>query len=226
MLKFTTALLLFASIAFAASSIVLSIDGSGSMESSKINGTTKFEIAREASLCLIDSLKEGDELAVYVFEDSTTMTRVLSFTTNKNAMRSAVRGMDSKFGGTDLRDGINISATYELANAGNANKVLIVVSDGGSASSSLNKTAAEFHRQGISSIQVVGIGVKANVTAGKALDNIATNGGGGFYSTTDYASACDAFKDAYNDGAAGGGACCPLGLLLPLAIAIGLALRR
>ena len=219
-------LLLIASIAFAANSVTITIDGSGSMKD-RIGNERKFEIARNATLCLIDSIKEGDEVAIFVFEDYHKVSFILPFTTNKEAMRSAVRSMTSEFGSTDLRAGINVSASYALANASNANKVILVVSDGGAASSALNATAKAFHERGISKIQVIGLNVKNDTNAGKALDNIATNGGGIFYSTLDYATACDAFKEAYNDAAVDeGGKCCPLLIILPLALAICISISK
>jgi len=220
-------LLIIAGVAFAANSVTITIDGSGSMRE-RVGNTTRFEIARNATLCLLDSIKEGDEVAIFVFEDYRKVSLILPFTTNKQAMRSAVRGMTSEFGNTDLRAGINVSASYTLANASNANKILIVVSDGGAASSALNATAKELHERGISRIQVVGLNVRDNTTAGKALDNIAENGGGEFYSTLDYPTACDAFKDAYNDAASGGGGtgCCPVLAFLPLLLALCLSLSR
>jgi len=220
------ALLALTSTAFAASSFVVAVDASGSMKD-KINGTPKFDIAKSALSCMFDSMKEGDEGAIFVFEDMHTITMVHGFTTDKNALKSAARSMTSEFGGTDLKGGINESSTYALANAKNANKFIIVLSDGGSASAALNQTAAYFHNAGISRIQVVGLSVKDNVTLGKTLAGIAANGGGAFYSTFDYASPCDAMKGAYFDGATetGGGKCCPALVILPLLLAAGLLSR-
>jgi len=134
--------------------------------------------------------------------------------------------MHSEFGMTDLKSGINLSSSYALANASNANKFVIILSDGGAASAALNRTAAYFHENGISSIGVVGLGVKDNVSAGKTLAGIAENGGGKFYSTFDYLSPCDAFRASYNDGIAGErSGFCPLFLILPLLAAITLISR-
>jgi len=202
-------------IVFAGTSFVLTIDGSGSM-TAKINGTVKFEIARTAALCMLDSFNTSDEMAIYVFEDYSKITQLTPFTNDVSRLKSAVRGMDSSFGMTDLKRGINESATYALANASNQNKVILVVSDGGAASEALNKTTLAFHQMGISKIQVVGLNVKSNQPTGKALDDIATVGGGAFYSNLDYASMCDAMKQAYLDGKTGegNGKCCPLSWLL------------
>jgi len=214
---------------FAASSFVLSIDGSGSM-TLKIDGTKKFEIARNATQCLIDSIPEGDEGAIYVYETSHTITRVQPFTTSKGTLRSAAAGMDSEFGMTDLRGGINESATYAIQSAQNPNKFVIILSDGGSASMALNRTTAAFREQGVR-IYVVGLAVRTNQTTGVALGNIAENGGGQFYSTLDYPTVCDALKQAYLDGAAGesttgGGKCCPMLLILPAAALVLIAAKK
>jgi len=220
------ALLVITGTVFAASSFVLAIDGSGSMNANRINGSTRFEVARDAAICMVDSMREGDEGAIFVFEDSHTITLVKGFTTNKNSLKSALRGMDSEFGATDLKGGINLSSSYALANASNGNKFVIVLSDGGAASAALNQTAAYFHNNGISSISVVGLGVKDNVSAGKTLAGIADNGGGKFYSTFDYLSPCDAFRASYNDGIGNErSGFCPLFLVLPLFAAAGLACR-
>lgn len=219
------ALLLLSGMVFAANSIVLSIDGSGSMKDA-LNGTRKFELAKNATLCLIDSLQEGDEVALFLFENGGDVRRVLAFTTNRNSMRSAVRGMVPEYGGTDLKNGINVSATYALEHGKNANKVLIVVSDGGAASAALNRTTEAFHQMGISRMQVVAIGVRADSPSERALEGIAERGGGAFYSMLDYGDACNAMKSAYEDGVGGGGGLCPLALLLPAGLLLLVAARR
>lgn len=196
-------LLVLAGIALASGSVVLSIDGSGSMRT-PVNGTLKFELARNASLCLVDQLQPGDEMAIYLFENSNTVNRVRSFTNSTSTLKSSIRALSPDYGGTDLRGGINESGTYLLEHGKFPVKILIVISDGGSASTSLNRTAAALHAQGVDHISVVGVNVRDNASAGKALANIAENGGGQFYSTLDYSDACEAFTEAYDDAVAGG----------------------
>ena len=217
------AVMALAGSVLAASSFVIAVDGSGSMKD-KFNGTVKFEIARDAAICMLDSMQEGDEGAIFVFEDSHTVTRAHSFTTSKGALRSALQGMDSEFGSTDLGSGINVSATYLLSDGKNQNKFLVVVSDGGDARAVINETAAYFRDQGVR-LEVVGVGVRSTDRAGKVLAGIAENGGGRFYSTLDYSEPCGAFSGAYDNGVRGGGGLCPLFFLLPAAIVLLLTTR-
>lgn len=215
-------LLVFACAAFAASSFVIALDGSGSMKTA-VNGVRKFEEARNATICAFEAMGENDEGALFVFEGSNQIRLVRGFTSNKQSLISAVRSLDPDYGGTDLRHGITVSGDYVLANASNANKFVIILSDGGAASQALNRTSAEYWEKGVK-IQVVGLHVNSTSTSGKALTGIAGNGGGAYYNTDGYGTACEAMQDSFQD-AAGGGKWCPLLALLPLALAVGAAIK-
>jgi len=214
-------LILFAGAAFAANSYVIAVDASGSM-AYKVDGVRKFITVQDALVCMLGSMKPGDEMAIFVFEDLGKVTLVQNFTTDKGGLESAIRGMTSTYGGSDLPSGINVSSTFALANARNPNKFIIVISDGGSATAALFDTAAHFHRAGITKMQVVGIGVDTNVRPGMALEGIADNGGGSFYTTDDYSTTCATLKAAYEDTAVRGGGIdwWPLGILVLIAIAL------
>lgn len=195
MLRAILAIVLLIGTVFASNSYVFVVDGSSSM-ASRIDDTRKFTMVQDALYCALDSLEPGDEAAIFVFEDAGKVTLVKGFTKDKNALRSAARTMGSKFGSTALSEGLNVSAAYLRMYAANYGKFLILVSDGGGATVAIYPEAAQYHSTGITKIHVIGLNVDTMVKRGLALEGIATNGGGSFYSTTDYMFPCDAVKDA------------------------------
>jgi len=214
-------LILFAGAAFAANSYVIAVDASGSM-AYKVDGVRKFITVRDALVCMLGSMKPGDEIAIFLFEDIDRVTLVQNFTTDKGVLEFAISRMTSRYGSSDLPSGINVSSTFALANARNQNKFVIVISDGGTATAALFETAAHFRRAGIAKIQVVGIGVDTTVRPGMALEGIADNGGGSFYTTNYYPTTCATLKAAYEDTTVRGGGIdwWPLGILVLLTLAL------
>ena len=221
-LRILLALMFFAGIIFAANSYVIAIDGSGSM-AYKIGDKRKFTVAQDSVICTLKVMRPEDEVAIFVFEDAGKITLVHNFTRDKDELISAVDAATTKFGSTELSEGLNVSATYLRMYAANYNRYLIVISDGGGANAALYADAAYYRSVGVTKIHTVGLGIDTMVKRGVALESIAKSGGGNFYSTMDYYEPCSAVKAAYEDTAVSSGKVtdwCPMGMLILLGLAL------
>lgn len=153
--------------------IALVLDRSGSMAGEKL------ESARGAALELIDSLREGDELAILHYgSDVTTSARVRIDADSRGSLRERVSAIRSE-GGTNISEALS-AGKQALAGFEGARR-LILVSDGQPTegivgSQSLAAMAGRAREEGIA-VSALGVGVDYNDELMRGLANY----GGGFY---------------------------------------------
>lgn len=108
-------------------SVVVAIDGSGSMSANDAIGK-----AREGAVAFLGSLSLGDEVIVLLFQGN-TISKVTDWTSDLEEAKRAVAQIKAE-GNTPLYDAIFMGAR-ELAGRGNSRKVMVVLSDGADTSS-------------------------------------------------------------------------------------------
>jgi Ca-activated chloride channel family protein len=107
-------------------SLGLIIDNSASM-------TNKRDRVASAALSMVKASNPDDEVFIMNFNEKAVLTK--EFTSNIQALETALRGIDSK-GETAMRDALLLGIEHMRHRAGKDKKVLLVVTDGEDNSSS------------------------------------------------------------------------------------------
>lgn len=108
----------------ASSGVLLVIDLSRSMTGGG-SGVSKLAATKEAILSLIDSLAAADKVGVVAFDQSQRV--VIEPTTNRQALKTAIRNLSARGGGTALYSAADFALRFAEANRlGN----IILLSDG------------------------------------------------------------------------------------------------
>lgn len=155
------------------------LDRSGSMQQT-VDGVTRLEIAKEATLAANDLLGEGSEIAVVVFDEEART--LLPFTSSSDlrtieaALRSLVPG-----GGTSLVPGL-VAASEVLETTDAAAKHVVVMTDGLSQPGDL-VTAVERLVELDATVSAIAIGTGSDI---ERVRSIARIGGGTAHTTTDF----------------------------------------
>jgi len=150
-----------------AASVALTIDRSGSM------GGTPLQDAKSAATTFVDQLQPLDRAAVISFSSGVRVDQ--SFTTDKNALNTAISGLNAG-GGTALYDAVFES--INLASSEVGRRAVIALTDGGDGGSatSLQQAIDAAVQVGIP-IYTIGLG-NANINP---LEQLATETGGQFF---------------------------------------------
>jgi uncharacterized protein (TIGR02145 family) len=132
-----------------------------------------IETIKSAAIKFVNSIREGQEIAIYVFSDSPVLLQ--NFTTNKNLLETAIKSISLGFPSTNLY-GSTINGlsqwndTYTLSSITQGS--LIIFTDGSDTqgSSTLSNVIAS---RGDKKVYVIGLGSEINPTA---LNQIANPG--------------------------------------------------
>lgn len=160
-------------------SIVLALDGSGSMRRSAA-------AARDAAHAFVEALRPDDPLGILVFADGVSVLH--DFTTDRDLSRSAVEGFETA-GGTALNDALDAAALRLKERAGR--RAIVLVTDGRDENAASNgpgshtswPAALEAASQAEAAVYAIGLGVRVDrdrlrqlavVTGGEAYftDNV------------------------------------------------------
>lgn len=159
--------------------MVFVLDRSGSMQQ-LVDGVTRLDIAKEATLAATDLLGRGSEIAVVVFDEQART--LLPFTdsadteTIAGALRSLVPG-----GGTAVYPGL-VEAAEHLAGSDAASKHVVVMTDGLSQPGDVEAAVARLVELD-ATVSAIAIGVGSDV---ERVRTIARLGGGTAHTTTDF----------------------------------------
>ncbi|MGD0766341.1 MAG: VWA domain-containing protein [Dehalococcoidia bacterium] len=123
--------------------VIIAIDRTGSMDDQS-GGASKLHWAKQAALALVNGIAGGSgsstlggsHVEVLTFDGAANATRVVTFTSNADALRSAINGIgdSSGAGDTDIAKGIQ-GATDDLnahvhGGSHGSYKVVVLLSDG------------------------------------------------------------------------------------------------
>ncbi len=147
--------------------VVLLVDTSGSMRGEPIVH------ARDAAGAFVDMLAPSDEISVVSFASSVAV--VSGFTSDKALLRQVIAGLEAR-GETALYDGIRRSAAL-LAERGNRDAVIVLLSDGGDTASSgtLDDAVAALEQSGI---PLFAVGLETSETDMDVLATLASRARG------------------------------------------------
>ncbi len=121
-------------------SLGLIIDNSGSMRAKRAS-------VEAAALALVKDSNPQDEVFIVNFNDAAYLDNPhgKTFTSDIEEMKQALTRIDSR-GGTAMRDAVQMSLDYLLANAHKDKKVLVMVTDGVENSSTISRSLEELVR--------------------------------------------------------------------------------
>lgn len=154
------------------------LDRSGSMQA-LVEGVTRLDIAKQATLSAIELLNDESQVSVVVFD---TESHVLTPMEQKNMPRiEAALAPLQPGGGTFFMPALE-QALVEMDKADAPVRHIVLMSDGLSQPGDYDTFATQANEAGIT-LSVVAIGAGANVGR---LESIARSGGGSFHSTNDF----------------------------------------
>ena len=158
--------------------IAFVLDRSGSMQA-QVQGTSRLDIAKEATIGAVELLKDESQIAVVVFDAE---AHVVSPLREKDIARlEQALAAVKPGGGTYFMPALE-AGLAELLRSDAPVRHIILMSDGVSQPGEYEAFAAETLAQGIT-LSVVAIGAGLDV---ERLEAIARNGGGAFHSTEDF----------------------------------------
>jgi len=212
---------------FSASSTILVLDASGSMDD-VVSGSAlkKIDVAKEAGNTFLNNVKSGDEVALIVFYDCNDIKTEVPFTTDLAQIRTKMASVmpDSN---TPIAGSIVYAANYATS-SGRSGAGMIVLTDGEETcdyQSDAVAAAKNVTTSGpIKIINVVGFDISNSSSAQQDLQAIATAGGGKYYPAQDAGQLASSLTQAYQS--ASGGACCLPSLGLPALIGAALFYSR
>ncbi len=160
------------------------IDASGSME---FENFQYFKMAKEAAHKLIDILNNGDRVAVYAFAGTTyaVYDPVVITKDNRDIIKDAISELMVKQG-TMLGSALN-NALNEIKDIQSSDKQMMIISDGmayagGTSVADDAILAAEMIKANDITLSAIHIGQNKTGDGYKLLEQLATIGGGKFYS--------------------------------------------
>ena len=168
-------------------SMVFVIDRSGSMDEI-INGQSKLELTKEATLHAIDMLSAEDRVGVIAFDDTAAWIVPMTDLSNLQNVKNAVEGIHSG-SGTNILSGIQAMSTA-LANDPAKNKLAILLTDGAGDPAGLTDMVQQLHETHGIILSTIGIGNQAAAY----LPQLAKLGGGRSYFTSDAGHIPDLFS--------------------------------
>ncbi|MFH1785152.1 MAG: vWA domain-containing protein [Candidatus Micrarchaeota archaeon] len=204
------------SILVSASSTILVLDASGSMDEYSGN-STKMTIAKQAAYEFLDNVKYGDEVALIVYYDCDDIVTEVPFTTNMQSIKTKIASVEAE-SYTPIAASITYAASYAQS-SGRSGAGIIILTDGEETCDSQSDavTAAQTAVTGgpIKIINVVGFDISSSSTGYTNLQQIAQAGGGKYYPANDADELSSSLTQAYDDSS--GVSCCgPMFMLLGL----------
>jgi uncharacterized protein YegL len=160
-------------------SVVVIIDRSGSMTATLPSGLTRTQAANAAASNFVLSLNAADRVALVEFDSQVSVT--VPFTTDKNAVSSAITSSTFGGGGTALYDAIIQGA--RTLNGESGLKLVTVLTDGDDTASDSLYTDVITALNGTGNL-VEAIALGGAIADTVPLDQIATSTGGALYQTT------------------------------------------
>lgn len=168
--------------------LALVVDTSGSMEGAAIDD------ARAASLALLDSLSEGDRLALVVFHSSTEVLVPSTTLTKKNMaeIREKISAMKAS-GTTDLAGGLSagLAEVRKTLDAAGINRVVLLGDGIPNDPTQLQSLSYSAQQQRIS-VTALGLGLDHDETL---MSQLALTSGGKYHFINDSAKVAKVFSD-------------------------------
>ncbi|MCD8148058.1 MAG: VWA domain-containing protein [Clostridiales bacterium] len=157
--------------------MVMVIDHSSSMSTASTeNGSiTCMEIARQAAISALDSLREIDEVGVIAFNDAYSWAVPLQTAADTDAIAASISGIAAD-GGTSIYPAV-AEAVSALKESDAAIKHIILLTDGEDGYREYGDLLDEIEAEGIN-LSTVAVGSGSDT---KLLKNLATAGGGRYY---------------------------------------------
>ncbi len=153
------------------------IDHSGSMDSpsTERSGITCMDIAKQAAVNALDSLREIDEVGVLAFDDTFTWSVPLQEATDTDAIVSKISGIQAN-GGTSIYPAL-AEAVDKLKSSDAALKHIVLLTDGQDGFHGYDDVLQEMRDCGIT-LSTVAVGTGAD---SRTLEWLADEGGGRYY---------------------------------------------
>lgn len=163
--------------------LMLVIDSSSSMEG------TNMEMAKEGAIASINAMSDTDYVGIISFSGSTTVSAELTSMTEKDSLIDVVENLQNSRG-TYLYDAV-YAAYEQLENFDADVKHVIILSDGNPTDSGYDNVVQLMADSGITTSTIaLGSGSDTSI-----MENLATIGGGRFYSVTSASDLPDTMFD-------------------------------
>lgn len=153
------------------------IDHSGSMSSpsTERGGATCMDVAKQAAVNALDSLREIDEVGVLAFDDTYTWSVPMQEATDTNEIVSRISGIQAN-GGTSIYPALS-EAVSKLKNSDAKLKHIVLLTDGQDGFHGYDDVLQEMRDCGIT-LSTVAVGTGAD---SRTLEWLADEGGGRYY---------------------------------------------
>lgn len=153
------------------------IDHSGSMSSpsTEKSGITCMDVAKQAAVNALDSLREIDEVGVLAFDDTYTWSVPLQEATDPDGIISKISGIQTN-GGTNIYPAL-AEAVSKLEGSDAALKHIVLLTDGQDGYHGYDDVLQEMRDAGIT-LSTVAVGTGAD---SRTLEWLAEEGGGRYY---------------------------------------------
>jgi Mg-chelatase subunit ChlD len=161
--------------------LMLVIDKSGSMEGGQY-GLRKINIAKEAAIKAVHSLKSKDQIGVIAFDDTTEWVVPLSSTDNEEKIKRSI-GTIKAGGGTSIIPALQ-EAYESLKDADTKLKHIILLTDGQAERHGYTNLIEEMKKNGIT-VSTVAVGEGADTSL---LEGIADSGRGRYYFVDEFST--------------------------------------
>ncbi|KNF08147.1 Mg-chelatase subunit ChlD [Gottschalkia purinilytica] len=160
--------------------LMLVIDKSGSM--SGVGGEDKLEVAKDASIKAVDTLKSSDKVGVIAFNDTVHWVTKMSSVKNKDKIKNNI-GTIRADGGTSILPALE-EAYEELKTTNTKLKHIILLTDGQSSRTGYEELLENMKKDNIT-VSTVAVGGDADT---QLLEMIAEEGRGRYYFADEYSS--------------------------------------
>ncbi len=193
----TSSVMKISAVMRANNSLAIIFDQSGSMGDMLPEGRTKIDAAKLAFSNFLTKVLLSDEVGVTTFRNCDSRYTAQPFTTDMNAVRSAVNGMSAS-GTTPIEQATRYTADFINTSAHNTNRVLIVFSDGEETCSGSPTSGAQYAMtRGVNTLNTIGFTLAPNTTGAQQLQQMAVIGHGRYYSANNSAELEQALLLAY-----------------------------
>lgn len=166
--------------------LMLVIDKSGSMEGGEV-GTSKIEIAKEAAIKAVNSLKPKDQIGVITFDDTPQWVVKPSPDQNEDEVKGEISTIRAG-GGTSIIPALN-EAYDALKKVDTKLKHIILLTDGQAERYGYDEVLSKMQAAGIT-ISTVAVGEGADVNL---LESVAQTGKGRYYYVDEYSTIPEIF---------------------------------
>ena len=132
-----------------------------------------IEVIKNAAIKFVQTIREGQEIAIYVFSDTPVLLQ--NFTTNKNFLETAIKSIGSGYPSTNLYGSIitGLSIWSDIYTLSSITQGSLIVFTDGSDTQGSSTLSSVISSRGDRKIYVIGLGSEINPTA---LNQIANPG--------------------------------------------------